>query len=368
MKKLLIATAAMAVVAGAQAQSSVTVYGVVDMNVTANDITGANANGQTGLGYNALSSSRVGFKGTEDLGGGLKAEFQLEGALNPTTGQLGTTSKTIGSTAAANQTSQAAVLFNRESWIGLSSTKLGSIRVGRTDISGAQGLDSTVGQAGNLSDASGNLGADSAGVIRYTSPTFAGFSVQAAYLNASPTTVSSQTSTADATAGEATTGSMKSIYAQYEAGNLGVYAGQTSNKISATYDQKETTYGVKYDFGFAAVGAYQSIREASTADLNTSNGDIKQTIFSVSAPVAALGSGVKAHAVYAKVDSDKAVRSASITAGDKIADGDKTTFALTKALSKRTTAYVAYIDTQYKTQATDNADTKTYAVGVSHNF
>jgi predicted porin len=366
MKKLLIATAAMAVVAGAQAQSSVTVYGVVDMNMSSNDITGSGS--QSGLGVNALSTSRVGLKGTEDLGGGLKAEFQLEGALNPTTGQLGTTSKTIGTTAAANQTSQAATLFNREAWIGLTDAKLGSIRVGRTDISGAQGLDSTVGQAGNLSDASGNLGADSAGIIRYTTPTFAGFSVQAAYLNASPTTVSSATSTVDATAGEATTGAMKSIYAQYEAGNLGVYAGQTTNKISATYDQKETTYGVKYDFGVVAVGAYQSVRAASTAALDTSNGDIKQTIFSASAPVALLGSGVKAHAVYAKISSDKAERTASILAGDKIADGDKTTFALTKALSKRTTAYVAYVDTQYKTQATDNADSKLYAVGVSHNF
>jgi predicted porin len=365
MKKLLIATAAMAVVAGAQAQSSVTVYGVVDMNVTSNDVKGTG--GQTGLGYNSLASSRVGLKGTEDLGGGLKAEFQLEGALNPTTGQLGTTATTTGTNATANQTGAAATLFNRESWVGLSSATLGSIRVGRTDISGAQGLDSTVGQAGNLSDASGNLGADAAGIIRYTTPTIAGFSAQVAYLNNSTPTISSATASANATTGEVTNGSMTSVYAQYEAGKLGVYAGQTTNKISSTYDQKETTYGLKYDFGVVAVGAYQSVRAASTAALDTSNGDIKQTIFSASAPVALLGSGVKAHAVYAKISSDTE-RTASILAGDKIADGDKTTFALTKALSKRTTAYVAYIDTQFKTQATDNADTKTYAVGVSHNF
>jgi predicted porin len=366
MKKLLIATAAMAVVAGAQAQSSVTVYGVVDVNMTSTDVSGTAAgnNGSTTMGNNALVTSRLGFRGTEDLGSGLKAEFQLEGALAPSTGTLGTTSKPAGSDSVTTS-----VLFNREAWVGLSSATLGSIRAGRTDVTGAQGLDSTVGQAGNLSDASGNLGADVAGTVRYTTPTFAGFSAQVGISNASTPTAAVTTTTA-ASDGEVQSGAIKSIYAQYEAGKLGVYAGQSSAKSSMAngdINQKETTYGVKYDFGFAAVGAYQSVRDASTATLNTSNGDIKQTIFSVSAPVAALGSGVKAHAVYAKVDSDKAVRSASIAAGDKIADGDKTTFALTKALSKRTTAYVAYIDTQYDVQ-TNNPDAKTYAVGVAHTF
>jgi predicted porin len=364
MKKLLIATAAMAVVAGAQAQSSVTVYGVVDVNVTSTDVAGSAAgnNGSTTLGNNALATSRLGFKGTEDLGGGLKAEFQLEGALTPTTGTLGTTSTTGN----GSENVSSSVLFNRESWVGLSSS-LGSIRVGRSDITGTQGLDSTVGQAGNLSDASGNLGADTAGVIRYTTPTWNGLTVQVGYINGS-TPTSAESSTVDASVGEATSGQMKSIYAQYESGKLGVYAGQTTNRTSITagdFGQKETTYGAKYDFGVVAVGAYQQTKDASTTTINGTNGDIKQTIVSASAPVAFLGSGVKAHAVYAKIDSEKAARTALLS-GDKVADSKKTTFALTKALSKRTTAYAAFIDTQYET--TDNADAKTYAVGVSHSF
>jgi predicted porin len=365
MKKLLIATAALAMVAGtAQAQSSVSVYGVVDVNVTTNDISGSG--GQTGLGNNALATSRLGFRGTEDLGGGLKAEFQLEGGMTPTTGQIGTTGTTTGSNDAAKQTTPAATVFSREAWLGLSSSKFGSLRAGRTDITGAQGIDSTVGQAGNMSDAAGNLGADSNGVVRYTTPKFGGFSAQVGYLNSSATTITAETTSANATVGEVTNGSMTSVYAEYVAGKLGVYAGQTSNKVSATYDQKETTYGLKYDFGVATVGAYQSIRQAGTAALSTSNGDIKQTIFSVSAPVALLGSGVKAHAVYASTSSDTQ-RTASIASDDKIADGDKTTLALTKALSKRTTAYVAYIDNQFDSQA-NNKDSKTYSVGVAHSF
>jgi predicted porin len=355
----------MAVVAGAQAQSSVTVYGVVDVNVTSTDVAGSAAsnNGSTSLGNNALATSRLGFKGTEDLGSGLKAEFNLEGALTPTTGTMGTTSTTGN----GSENVSSSVLFNREAWVGLSSNTLGSIRVGRSDITGTQGLDSTVGQAGNLSDAAGNLGFDAAGVVRYTTPTWNGFSAQVGYINAS-TPTSAESSTVDASVGEATSGQMKSIYAQYESGKLGVYAGQTSNRTSITagdFGQKETTYGAKYDFGVVAIGAYQQKKDASTTTIDGTNGDIKQTIVSASAPVAFLGSGVKAHAVYAKIDSEKAARTALLS-GDKVADNKKTTFALTKALSKRTTAYAAFIDTQYET--TDNADTKTYAVGVSHSF
>jgi len=74
MKKSLIALAALATVAtAAQAQSSVTLYGVVDMGVMSSKTDGS-ANvlaAQSG----ALATSRFGLRGTEDLGGGLKASF-----------------------------------------------------------------------------------------------------------------------------------------------------------------------------------------------------------------------------------------------------------------------------------------------------
>ena len=95
----------------AMTQSSVDVYGILDVNVTSSKNDGAGAN--TAMGENALSTSRLGFKGAEDLGGGLKAEFQLESKLLPSTGTAG----------ASNN-----VLFNRESWVGLNSTKLGAVR------------------------------------------------------------------------------------------------------------------------------------------------------------------------------------------------------------------------------------------------
>jgi len=364
MKKLLIATAAMAVVAGAQAQSSVTVYGNVDVNF--GNSAGASGVKNSAMGDSGLSTSRIGFKGVEDLGGGLKAEFQLEGKLEATTGKLGTNTSTFtgtevtsgtvtGTTAgthahtvtAAGTVSTTNALFNREAWVGLSSATLGSIRVGTSDITGAQGLDSTVGQAGNFSDASSNLGTDVAKVVRYTTPTFAGFSAQVGYANADATTTT-----------ESTAGKLTSVYGQYEAGNLGLYAGQVEKKIDGTYNQKESTYGVKYNFGFAAVGAYRSVRDAATATKAGTEGKFTQTIFSVSAPVAVLGSGVNAHGVYYKNEYDIA------TSGDL--DGYK--LALSKAFSKRTTGYVAFVDQSDKKAGQTTNDAKTYLIGVNHAF
>jgi len=88
MKKLQIiavALAAAAATSGAFAQSSVNVYG--RLNVTAErqkvgDVSSSNLQN---------NSSRIGFKGTEDLGGGLKAGFQIEHGFNPTNGSASST-------------------------------------------------------------------------------------------------------------------------------------------------------------------------------------------------------------------------------------------------------------------------------------
>src|SRR4029078_6532063 len=72
----------------AQAQSSVTLYGVVDAGL--GYVSNANQNGDSrwGMINGNLSGDRWGWKGTEDLGGGLKAIFQLENGFDVGTGQL----------------------------------------------------------------------------------------------------------------------------------------------------------------------------------------------------------------------------------------------------------------------------------------
>ena len=97
MKKTLIAFAALSAIAGvAQAQSSVTLYGLVDAYVGQTSVGSAPApspnasvaklkqNVVNGSGQN---NSRWGLRGTEDLGGGLKGSVPaLEGGFQPDTG------------------------------------------------------------------------------------------------------------------------------------------------------------------------------------------------------------------------------------------------------------------------------------------
>jgi predicted porin len=112
MKKSLVALAALAVVSAASAQSSVTLWGVVDASIA-----NAKQNGvsKTYMSSSGLSSSQLGFRGTEDLGGGMSASFWLESQLVNDTGAGGT---------------GGALSFNRRSTIDVAGG-FGAIRMGR---------------------------------------------------------------------------------------------------------------------------------------------------------------------------------------------------------------------------------------------
>jgi predicted porin len=80
MKKSLLALAALTAFAGvASAQSSVTLFGVIDANVR-NVKTSAGS--LKTLSTDGMGSSRLGVRGVEDIGGGLRAGFWLEGSVN----------------------------------------------------------------------------------------------------------------------------------------------------------------------------------------------------------------------------------------------------------------------------------------------
>ena len=87
MKKSLLALAALGMFAGAaSAQSSVTLFGIVDLNYARLSTSGQHIQGLGRSGYN---TARLGFRGVEDLGGGLKAGFWIEGELQPDVGNDG---------------------------------------------------------------------------------------------------------------------------------------------------------------------------------------------------------------------------------------------------------------------------------------
>ena len=110
-----IAAIAAAMVAGtAFAQSSVTLYGVIDTGVRFSNNADGKGNNATYMTTGTLSNSRFGLKGVEDLGGGLKAGFQLESGFD-----LGTGSST-----------DSGRFFNRIAKVGLDS-EYGSLYFGR---------------------------------------------------------------------------------------------------------------------------------------------------------------------------------------------------------------------------------------------
>lgn len=173
MKKSLLALAVLgAFAATAQAQSSVTIYGIVDAGITMQSKSTPNNNKLFALTSGGMSGSRLGFKGTEDLGGGLKANFVLESGFNTDTGALNSQE--------ANQTN----LFRRTSTVGLSGA-FGSVNLGRqTDfaysgVNGGTAVYSTQGYMGIFTDDNGSAQARLAGSrtdnsIRYDMPNFNG--------------------------------------------------------------------------------------------------------------------------------------------------------------------------------------------------
>jgi len=119
MKRILTATAALVAAGLASAQSSVTLFGVVDAGVsyqsaTSRDpVTGATVkSSQTSLANSGYNSSRIGFRGTEDLGGGLAASFWLEAPISNDSGATGIAA------------------FSRRSTVSLSGG-FGEVRLGR---------------------------------------------------------------------------------------------------------------------------------------------------------------------------------------------------------------------------------------------
>ena len=177
MKKSLLAVAAMTAFAGAaQAQSSVTVYGILDVGYVGSSYSGtavtapttgpgvivADAAGQShkatmnAFGASAESTSRLGFKGTEDLGGGNQALFTIEMGINP-----------MGN-GTAGTSSSGQIAWNRQTFAGLHKNGIGAVTVGTqytpmfdvASITDAAGQNNMVGNAiysGSLQSTTGTF-------------------------------------------------------------------------------------------------------------------------------------------------------------------------------------------------------------------
>ena len=114
MKKTLMVAALSGVFAtAAHAQSSVTLYGLIDAGLTYTNNQNGSHNFKMTSG--AVNGSRWGLRGSEDLGGGLKAIFTLENGFSIANGTLG----------------QQGREFGRQAFVGLSSNQFGTVTLGR---------------------------------------------------------------------------------------------------------------------------------------------------------------------------------------------------------------------------------------------
>jgi predicted porin len=129
MKKSLIALAALMAVGAASAQSSVTLFGIVDATFAYGKGSVTKRYQLTNSGYN---SSRLGFRGTEDLGGGMSASFWLEAGVNNDngTGAATNTNNQASGGALAGMNGSQGLTFNRRSTVSLAGG-WGELRLGR---------------------------------------------------------------------------------------------------------------------------------------------------------------------------------------------------------------------------------------------
>lgn len=235
--------------APAFAQSSVTLYGLMDAGFSRVD-NGSGGRNTTTLRSGNAYSSRLGWRGTEDLGGGMRAMFNLEAGVNLATGATSTP------------------YFNRQSWVGLGSDQWGQLTLGRqlpsiadafipmlnasyfgnhaAAIDGAAiGAGSSVARFNNMV---GGTRVDNA--VKYQSPSISGLKMLAMVATKEP--------------GTATIGRMHSLGASYNTASIdaglvfhergcpedgGCPAGKARDRIlgvGASYKHDGARYGVIY--------------------------------------------------------------------------------------------------------------------------
>jgi predicted porin len=218
MKKSLLALAVFGAFAGvAHAQSSVTIYGIIDTAVAYTNkvqTSGTATGSKFSVNSGTLQGSRLGFKGTEDLGGGLSAVFALEAGFSSDTGALN--SANAGTT----------TLFRRKSYVGFGSG-FGTVLVGRqTDWNDTISAYTSVNDFGGVTGAVGHNidrleGTRTNNSISYTTTSLNGFTAQALYGFGE-------------TAGSTSSGQAFGLGGQYLNGPLALGASYYQSKVGAS--------------------------------------------------------------------------------------------------------------------------------------
>lgn len=345
----------------AQAQTSVQVYGRLNMDMESIHISNATGGADAGMTRMSSNSSRLGFRGTEDLGNGLKAIFQIESSVNPDSG-TGT-------------------LSGRDSFVGLQGG-WGKLRMGIMDdaFKGMGGYTDRFKGTG-LQDDGSMVGLGGGGVgftrrqinsLRYDSPSFGGFHGQVQYGLQNEAPGNRQASLT--MAGHYANGPMK----------VGVGYARHSNFTAGSSD-KGYRIGAKYDFGgFDIAGGMTRL------DYEVASGSIEHNFYTVSTGIKLAGGVLSLKYGISPDNKGSAVDGATTAAGGDGArlfkganSGAKLyTVGYEYNLSKRTQLYTYYTRTSNEANANyrfgtngvniaaagPGASPSGFVIGMSHDF
>jgi len=388
MKKSLFAMAAVTAFAGAaQAQSSVTIYGILDVGFQGkNSITPATATTSPAskstsmkIGDSAEQSSLLGFRGTEDLGGGTSAFFTLETGLT-STGTIYSTNNT------------------RQAFVGVKKNGIGQFALGTqytpvfnsvaaTDPGqGNNTIGSAIYPQGGLASTA-QAGADTAFILRASnaltvkSDNFAGATVGAMYsISNTNTTMTSGTAggtsnttlwgiNADYTWNKlyltAATQSYKSendsLTASFSTVSTATVSSQTPAFMVTNGTDSQSYAGATYDFGILkAYAGWQTRKVTSNVDSNTF---LKRSAQQV---------GVRSYITPVIEAWASAGNGRYSTYGANQPTANFTAYQVggNYYLSKRTNLYGIFGSTQVSTatQAVQGNSANMYALGVRHTF
>lgn len=308
MKKSLIAVAALATMTAASAQSSLNLYGIVDVMLSKDTVRADNPPPAL-LRNGGLSGSRIGFKGTEDLGGGLKANFLLEQGVDVTSG-------------AANG-------FNRQAYVGMSGgfgeVKFGNVYTAYDDISGATnpGFDSQLSVENQLWASTGYI-SNPGSNIYYATPNFGGISGAVSY------------------ALDGTKQDVTAFHVKYEGGPI--YVGLAYQDESDRTGDKFTRLNGSYDLGVAKLLAGYG-KVSGTQDV---------TEYSIGADVPVAANLVLSGGYASSKNNATGVR------------GYGFNLVAAYSLSKRTTVYGGFRNNEKLNDGT--FDDSRVGVGIKHTF
>ena len=277
MKKTLMVAALSGVFAtAAHAQSSVTLYGLIDAGITYTNNQHGHANWQETSG--SVNGSRWGLRGAEDLGGGLKAIFTLENGFGINDGTLKQNSR----------------MFGRQAFVGLSSDQFGSVTLGRQ-------YDSVVDYVGPLALTGTQYGGTQfahpfdndnlnhtlrmSNAVKYTSSNYAGLKFGGLYAFSNNTDFTLNRAYSAGTSYDFGPFKMAAGYLQINgngaapqvntsgAVDLGEAPAQTAGFTFGANVQRTIGAGLNYTFGPAVVGfVYTNSFYQGTRSFNLNNG------------------------------------------------------------------------------------------------